>query len=368
MTAESADAAASLFDVRFDELGAVWAGRPAPPGGAAAGARFTLSIVERSSPRAVARVATGPSAARWQLLVKHRAGSVDAAIGRLRARNLFISSGILLLLAFAVGLVLVSAERARRLASQQMEFVASVSHELRTPLAVIRSAGENLADGVVDDRSQIRRYGALIAGEGRRLTDMVEQVLEFAGVQSGRRRFEPRPTEVTAVLDGALATCAPLVEEGGFELEDAIEAELPMVMADSAALQRAVQNLLTNAMKYSGMSRWVGLRVVTAAGTRGRVVRISVEDRGLGIDPADRAHVFEPFYRGQQAAALQIHGSGLGLSLVRKIVDAHGGRVDVVSTPGSGSTFTIELPALGPVTQKANAGGVEPLRAADYAD
>jgi signal transduction histidine kinase len=107
---------------------------------------------------------------------------------------------------------------------------------------------------------------------------------------------------------------------------------------------------------------------VTAAGTRGRVVRISVEDRGLGIDPADRAHVFEPFYRGQQAAALQIHGSGLGLSLVRKIVDAHGGRVDVVSTPGSGSTFTIELPALGPVTQKANAGGVEPLRAADYAD
>lgn len=322
VTADAADAVAPMFDVRFEELGALWPGRARAGGAAAEGpqpnsARFTFSIVQQRNGepgRATTRIGAGPGGPRWRLLVKHRAGSVDAAIARVRVRNLLISSGILLLLAMAVGLVLVSAERARRLANQQMEFVATVSHELRTPLTVIRSAGENLADGVVDDRAQIRRYGSLIAGEGRRLSDMVEQVLEFAGVHAGRRRFETRPTQVGALVDAAVSACAPVIEEGGFTLETTIDADLPMVMADAAALQRAVQNLVVNALKYSGASRWIGLRVVGSAASTtsspGRVVRITVEDRGLGIDAVDRRHVFEPFYRGRQAHALQIHEIG----------------------------------------------------------
>ena len=129
------------------------------------------------------------------MVVKHRAGSLEAAVAATRRRNLAISFGILLLLGASVGFIVLSSRRAQRLATQQMEFVAGVSHELRTPLAVICSAAENLADGVIDNRDQIKRYGGLIRDEGRRLTGMVEQVLEFAGAQSGRKNYELRTTE-----------------------------------------------------------------------------------------------------------------------------------------------------------------------------
>jgi hypothetical protein len=126
--------------------------------------------------------------AQWRLVVQHRAGSLEAAVDATRRRNLAISSGILGLLGVSVGFLIVSTRRAQRLARQQMEFVAAVSHELRTPLAVIRSAGDNLAEGVVGDERQVRKYGDLVRGEGRRLTEMVEQILEFAGIHSGSAR------------------------------------------------------------------------------------------------------------------------------------------------------------------------------------
>jgi len=284
----------------------------------------------------------------WQLVVKHRTGSLEAAVASTRRRSLMISFGILLLLAVSVALVIISTRRAQRLAEQQMEFVSAVSHELRTPLAVIRSAGENLADGVIDDRQQVRRYGALIQSEGRRLTEMVEQVLEFAGAQSGRQNYELRPVQVGEVVETVLAACQSLVAEGGFTVDTQIQPYLPPVMADAAALRNSIQNLLSNAMKYGGEQRWVGLKAQSVAGERGREVRITVEDHGLGISPADLPHIFEPFYRGREVAAAQIHGNGLGLSLVKRIIEAHGGRVSVESVPTRGSAFTLHLPVMAP--------------------
>src|SRR5262249_44294819 len=155
--------------------------------------------------------------------------------------------------------IVCSRGRAQRLATQQMEFVAGVSHELRTPLAVICSAAENLADGVIDNRDQIKRYGGLIRDEGRRLSGMIEQALEFAGAQSGRKNYELRPTDLNNVIDDAITASHLQLAGGGFEIEKRISASLPMVNADSAALSRAVQNLLNNAMKYSGANRWIGL-------------------------------------------------------------------------------------------------------------
>jgi signal transduction histidine kinase len=254
---------------------------------------------------------------------------------------------VLLLLAVSVATILISTGRAQRLARQQMEFVAGVSHELRTPLAVICSAGDNLADGVIETPRQVEQYGALIRSEGRRLTKMVEQVLEFAGAQAGRKTYELRPIAVVDLIEGALAACQPLIEEGGFQIEKEIEANLPAVMADPSVLERALQNLLSNAMKYAGESRWIGLRAeVTANDRRTLQVRITIEDRGPGIDPRDLPHIFEPFYRGQEATAAQIHGSGLGLSLVKHIMEAHGGSVSVESARGRGSSFTLHLPAV----------------------
>jgi signal transduction histidine kinase len=282
----------------------------------------------------------------WQLLVKHRAGSLDAAVGSVRRRNLGISFGILLLLGVSVGFIVMSSRRAERLATQQMEFVAGVSHELRTPLAVICSAAENLADGVIDNRDQIKRYGGLIRDEGRRLTGMVEQVLEFAGAQSGKKTYDLRPTELGRVIEHALAACHQQLTEGGFEVEKKIAADLPMVNADADALSRAVQNLLNNAMKYSGDNRWISLVAETVKADRGDEVQIKVSDRGLGIAPSELPHIFEPFYRGKDVVAGQIHGNGLGLSLVKHIVSEHGGQVSVESKIGLGSGFVICLPIL----------------------
>jgi signal transduction histidine kinase len=282
----------------------------------------------------------------WRLVVKHRAGSLEAAVTSTRRRNLAISFGILLLLGVSVGFIVLSSRRAQRLATQQMEFVAGVSHELRTPLAVICSAAENLADGVIDDRDQIKRYGGLIRDEGRRLTGMVEQVLEFAGAQSGRENIELRTTELTRVIEDAITAWRLQLAEGGFEIERKIAAHLPPVKADAAALSRAIQNLLGNAMKYGGESRWIGLSAESVKTSAGEEVQIRVSDRGLGIATSEQERVFDPFYRSKEAQAAQIRGNGLGLSLVKHIIAAHGGRVSVESKVGQGSVFILHLPVL----------------------
>jgi signal transduction histidine kinase len=285
----------------------------------------------------------GSEGGRWQVLATHRAGSLDAAVGSLRRRNLLISFGILVLLSLSVGLIVVSSRRANRLARQQIEFVAGVSHELRTPLAVIRSAGENLADGVVAERDQVRRYGELIATEGRRLSEMVEQTLEFAGIQSGKRSYKLMPAAPGEVVADAVTASRAVLEENQFELETQIEADLPMIMSDRSALSRAIQNLINNAVKYCSSDRWVRVAAMRDSQNPAAAILIIVEDRGPGIEPRDAARIFEPFYRGREAASAQIPGNGLGLSIVRHIVEAHGGDVRVESVPGRGSRFIIEL-------------------------
>jgi len=277
----------------------------------------------------------------WQLVVTHRSGSVDAAVAEARARNLAISFGILLVLAISVAMIVVSTGRAQRLAQQQMEFVSAVSHELRTPLAVICSAGENLADGLVSGPEHAQLYGTLVRDEGRRLSGMIEQVLDFAGIRSGRRIYNLRKTSIGEVISQALAVFNPQIQQLGFVVDLRVSENLPQITVDKAALIRAVQNLIGNALKYSGQSRWIDIRAFTGA----HALSIAVEDRGSGIPDDELGHIFEPFYRGRGATDSQIRGSGLGLSLVKNIVEAHGGTVGVTSTVGRGSIFQIDLPA-----------------------
>jgi signal transduction histidine kinase len=145
--------------------------------------------------------------------------------------------------------VLISTNRARRLATQQMEFVSTVSHELRTPLAVICSAGENLADGVVRDPDQLKSYGSLVRNEGRRLAEMVEQVLSFAGIQSGLKKYRLVPVEAASLVERALAAFEMLLRDEGFRIERNVTADSVMVQADPPSMDRALQNLVSNAIK-----------------------------------------------------------------------------------------------------------------------
>ena len=299
-----------------------------------------VSVIRGKSDETTVQMnASADVAGRWTLLLQHERGSLEAAVAGVRRRNLAISFGILLLMGVSIGLLTVSSRRAQRLAQQQMEFVAGVSHELRTPVAVIRSAAENLSHGVVGDPARVRRYGEAIGVEARRLGEMVERVLQFAGIESGRPL--PRtPVAVQPLVDDALAAIA----DETVRIERHIAPDLPPVAGDAAALRSAVQNLVANAVKYGGADRWIGVRAEAAQAGRAREVRITVEDHGAGIKAADLAHIFDPFYRGSDAVARQIQGSGLGLALVRRIVEAHGGRVTVVSHEGAGSAFTLHLP------------------------
>ena len=289
-------------------------------------------------------ILASPGTEPWQLLVRHRGGSLESVVAANRRRNLALSFGVLLLLAVSMAMIIISSQRARRLANLQMEFVAGVSHELRTPVAVICSAADNLAEGFVGAKEQVREYGALIRNEGRRLAGMIEQILYFAAGQAGRASYELQPVSVPGVIDGALAGIAALPEAEGFTVERQVEPDLPLVQADPAALGRCLQNLILNAWKHGGESRWARVRAgKTGNGTPG--VRVSVEDRGPGIEPADLPHIFEPFYRGKAARGAQIHGAGLGLSLAREIAEAMGGHLSASSEPGRGSIFTLDLPA-----------------------
>lgn len=282
---------------------------------------------------------SAPSTAYWRLLVKHRSGSLETAVNAARRRNLIISSSILGVLGLSVGFLIVSTRRAHALARQQLEFVATVSHELRTPLAVIRSAADNLADGVVNDENRIRQYGHLVRREGLRLTDLVEQILEFAGLQSGQRKMTTRPVEMGKLLREVAAT-AEATAPSGVRAEIAIADNLPAVAGDEAALRRVFQNLVGNAIKYGASAGWIGITATSTAST----LEVSVSDRGIGIAAADQARIFDPFYRAPDVVAAQIQGAGLGLSLVKRIVEAHAGRITLKSAPGQGSTFTVSLP------------------------
>ena len=253
-----------------------------------------------------------------------------------------------MLLTLAVGLIVVSARRAQSLARQQMEFVAAVSHELRTPVSVIGAAAGNLADGVVGDPQRVRKYGETIQGEARRLAETVERVLQLAGIAAGRAAASQSVIDPAELAHEALGECRPEIDAAGITVEAAIADDLPAISGDRGALRSALRNLISNAVKYGGEARWIRISAKMPEGesrTRPTAVIFIVEDRGIGIDAADRQHVFEPFYRGREAVSQQIQGSGLGLNLVLRIAEAHGGRVQVNSEPGKGSTFTLLVPS-----------------------
>jgi len=285
---------------------------------------------------------------RWLLSVWLRNGSLETIVASTRRRDLAISGGILLLL-LATGAALAQfSRRAQRLAEVEMEFVAGVSHELRTPLTVIRTAAFNLRGKVASNPSQVERYGALIQQESERLSAIVEQVLRFASAKAGRVVQERQPVSVPGLIDATLQSNKGMLEDALCEVQTHIEPGLPPVTGDSLALRHALQNLLANAAKYGGPAgrQVVELSARAVRGVKGQEIEIRVRDRGAGIPPEEQKRVFDAFFRGRQAVQDQIHGTGLGLHLVKRIVEAHGGTVSLESELGAGSTFIVRIPAV----------------------
>jgi signal transduction histidine kinase len=232
-----------------------------------------------------------------------------------------------------------------QLAKLQMEFVASVSHELRTPLAVLSSAADNLADGIIEGTGALRKYGAVLQRQSRRMCELVDEILLFASTEDGKSHYNLQPLQVSEIIDSVLSGSAGLIQGTEFVIDKHIEEGLPPVMGDLLGISQCLQNLIGNAVKYCGNHRSIVLRawLAPANSDSSLEVLISVTDRGIGIESSELARIFDPFYRSPRVQAMQIHGTGLGLALAKRIAEGMRGRLSVVSELSAGSTFTLHL-------------------------
>ena len=268
-------------------------------------------------------------------------GTTIADISNHVVRTSFLIFGALSLL-MGAGMYLTYRNVARELALAKLksDFVSNVSHELRTPLALIRLYAETLELGRLSNPGKCQEYYEIIRKESERLTSLINNILDFSRIESGKKEYSFRETDVADLVRSTLESYRFEIEQNGFQFEQKIDDDLPQVWVDREAIARSLLNLVNNAVKYSATEKYLGVNLYRHNGG----VNLEVVDHGIGIPSKEQAKIFEKFYRACDPLVHNTKGSGLGLSLVRHIVQAHGGEVAVQSEPGQGSTFIITLP------------------------
>lgn len=271
-------------------------------------------------------------------------GTTAEAISRNWVFQSFLILGVLSVLMIG-GLVLTyrSVNKQVALARLKSDFVSNVSHELRTPLALIRLYAETLELGRITTTEKKHEYYSIIRKESERLTALINNILDFSRIEAGRKEYDFRETDIAELVRNTLDSYRFQIEQQGFVLEERIEPGIPKVRVDREAIARALVNLVNNALKYSDSEKFLGVKLYREQS----VLKLEVTDRGIGIERHEQARIFEKFYRTCDPLVHNTKGSGLGLSLVRHITHAHGGEVEVESTPGRGSKFTLLLPLAG---------------------
>ena len=244
------------------------------------------------------------------------------------------------ILIFGLFLAIRTVTRELELAKMKSDFVSTISHEFKSPLTSIRQLSEMLQAGRVPSEERRQEYYDILLEQSERLSLLTDNVLNFAKMEEGKKEYDFELTDVGLLLKEIVATIQDRVRHDGYEIQTDIQESLTPVMADSDALSQAINNLLDNAIKYSGKIK----KVVVQAYTEGGNLAIAVKDFGVGIKKEKLEKIFDRFYRGGEELTRSVRGSGLGLTLVKKIVEAHSGTVQVKSQPGKGSTFTISLP------------------------
>lgn len=288
----------------------------------------------------VKRGMSSPSFRGLKLFLRYKDRSIQEEVRRWAIAKTVLIGFIDLMLGAGLYLVYSNVRREARLARLKSDFVANVSHELKTPLALIRLFAETLELGRVPSEEKAREYYRVINKESQRLTQLINNVLDFSRIEAGRKEYRFQPTDVAGIVHEVLEAYRYPIEQLGFGLEVQLAEDIPALEVDKEALGQALVNLVNNAIKYSRDEKHIRVE----ARRDGDRVLVSVADRGIGIAKAEQRKIFDKFYRAEDSLVHETKGSGLGLALVRHIMEAHGGEVHVESVPGKGSTFTLALP------------------------
>lgn len=272
--------------------------------------------------------------------IKFQGTSADAIAGRWVQQSLLILGVLSLLMISGLVLTYRSVSKEVALAKLKSDFVSNVSHELRTPLSLIQLYAETLELGRIQTQEKKEEYYRIIRKESERLGKLISNILDFSRIEAGRKEYDLRETDIAELVRNTLDTYRYQIEKNGFEFEMSIEPQIPAMRLDREAIARALLNLVNNALKYSADKKFLLVKLYRANST----VKLEVVDRGIGIAYRDQSKIFDKFYRTCDPLVHDTKGSGLGLSLVRHITHAHGGEVEVESTPGKGSKFTLSLP------------------------
>jgi signal transduction histidine kinase len=295
----------------------------------------------------------------WRLGVRSRYVTPEQWARRYFALNLSLSVLMTLVLIGGIVLSLRTAARQMKLSQMKADFVSNVSHELRTPIASIRVFGEFLRLGRVKESEKIREYGEYIENESRRLTQLINNILDFSKIESSQKKYLFEKIDLEEVVQETLRSFDVRLKQAGFSLKyQPAAAPLPPVVVDRNAVSQALINLLDNAVKYSGASREIRVQVERQHGW----VSFSVIDHGIGIPREEQEKIFDKFYRVGTGLVHDVKGSGLGLSLVKHIVEAHRGKVTVQSQPGEETVFTVRLP-MAPIEDSLAAAKSQPSAA-----
>lgn len=255
-------------------------------------------------------------------------------------RNLVLIGLLDIVLIVGAWFVYRTVKREVELAQMKSDFVSNVSHELKTPLSLIRMFGETLQMQRLPSEEKKQEYYDTIVQESERLTRLVNNILNFSRMEAGGKEYHFAETDLNTVVGNVLKSYETHLVHEGFEVKPDLNGTASPIAMDGEAVSEALLNIIDNAVKYSNKEKFIRI----ATGASNDMVYVDVEDHGIGIDTHDQKRIFEKFYRVSSGLVHNTKGSGLGLTLVKHIMDAHGGQVAVNSVPGKGSTFRLSFP------------------------